>query len=164
LTSRPALVQDVAPSSFQFCWGGEDGSDGPSLQHMKLGKVVSLNHGVSTPSNFKYWHPPLRTCKPRSCTSHYSNMEPTLPRSFVWMLQLFSFMLDVEPWYLFEEVLEVERRVFGIKTPQSGQQIPIGGQNETGSNTKKWNRNCETKQDSKWRPSKETQKLNKRRK
>ncbi|XP_047244211.1 TATA box-binding protein-associated factor RNA polymerase I subunit B [Girardinichthys multiradiatus] len=149
LTSRPAPVQDVAPSSFQFCWGSEDGSDGPSLQHMKLGKVVSLNHDVSTPSNFKYWHPPLRTCKPRSCTSHYSIMEPTLPRSFVWMLQLFSFMLDVEPWYLFEEVLEVERRVFGIKTPQSGQQIPIGGQNETGSNTKKWNRNCETKQDSK---------------
>ncbi|KAM4529373.1 TATA box-binding protein-associated factor RNA polymerase I subunit B isoform 1-T1 [Fundulus diaphanus] len=123
LSSQPAAVQDAGPSSFLFCWGDEDGSDGPGLHHLKLDGVVSLNHGFLTPWNFKYWHPPLRPCNPWTCTSHYAELEPTLPRSFVWLLQLFAFMLDVEPWHLFDAVLEVERRVFGIKSPQSGQQI-----------------------------------------
>ena len=52
--------------------------------------------------------------------SHYSDVEPTLPRSFVWLLQLFSFTLDVKPFYLYEGVLKVERRVFGTKTPLGG--------------------------------------------
>ncbi|PWA14333.1 hypothetical protein CCH79_00018496 [Gambusia affinis] len=94
LSSCPEAGQeDSGPSSFQFCWGDEYGSDGPSLHHTK------------------------------TCISHYPSIEPTLPRSFVWLLQLFSFMLDVEAWYLFDEVLEVERRIFGIKTPQIGQQL-----------------------------------------
>lgn len=53
----------------------------------------------------------------RKCKNHYSEVEETLPRSFVWLLQLFSFLLDVTPAYLYEEVLAVERRVFGTKTP-----------------------------------------------
>uniref|UniRef100_A0A3P9PJJ0 TATA box-binding protein-associated factor RNA polymerase I subunit B n=1 Tax=Poecilia reticulata TaxID=8081 RepID=A0A3P9PJJ0_POERE len=117
LSSFPAVAHHVSPSSFQFCWGDEDGSDGPSLHHTKLDGIISLSNGFMTPLNLNYWHPPLRPCNPRSCTSHYPSMEPTLPRSFVWLLQLFSFMLDVEAWYLFDEVQEVERRVFGIKTP-----------------------------------------------
>uniref|UniRef100_A0A3Q2TCZ1 TATA box-binding protein-associated factor RNA polymerase I subunit B n=1 Tax=Fundulus heteroclitus TaxID=8078 RepID=A0A3Q2TCZ1_FUNHE len=120
LSSQPTAVQDAGPSSFLFCWGGEDGSDGPGLHHLKLDGVVSLNRGFVTPWNFKYWHPPLRPCNPRTCSSHYGELEPTLPRSFVWLLQLFAFMLDVEAWRLFDAVLEVERRVFGVKSPQSG--------------------------------------------
>ncbi|XP_014855116.1 PREDICTED: TATA box-binding protein-associated factor RNA polymerase I subunit B isoform X2 [Poecilia mexicana] len=123
LSSCPAAVHYVGPSSFQFCWGDENGSDGPSLHHTKLDGVISLSNGFMTPLNLNYWHPPLRPCNPRTCVSHYPSMEPTLPRSFVWLLQLFSFMLDVEAWYLFDEVLEMERRVFGIKTPQIGQQV-----------------------------------------
>ncbi|KAM4713405.1 TATA box-binding protein-associated factor RNA polymerase I subunit B [Anableps anableps] len=135
LSSRPAAVQYVGPSSFQFCWGDEHGSDGPSLHHMKLDGVVSLSEGFMTPCNLNYWHPPLRLVNHWMCRSNYPNMEPTLPRSFVWLLQLFSFMLDVEPWCLFEEVLEVERRVFGVKTPQSGQQIKIWEKPEASSKT-----------------------------
>ncbi|XP_035986338.1 TATA box-binding protein-associated factor RNA polymerase I subunit B [Fundulus heteroclitus] len=140
LSSQPAAVQDAGPSSFLFCWGGEDGSDGsdgsdgPGLHHLKLDGVVSPNRGFVTPWNFKYWHPPLRPCNPRTCSSHYGELEPTLPRSFVWLLQLFAFMLDVEPWRLFDAVLEVERRVFGVKSPQSGQQIEIE------ENAGKWRR------------------------
>ncbi|XP_043963083.1 TATA box-binding protein-associated factor RNA polymerase I subunit B isoform X2 [Gambusia affinis] len=124
LSSCPEAGQeDSGPSSFQFCWGDEYGSDGPSLHHTKLEKVVSLSNGFMTPLNLNYRHPPLRPCNPRTCVSHYPSIEPTLPRSFIWLLQLFSFMLDVEAWYLFDEVLEVERRIFGIKTPQIGQQL-----------------------------------------
>ncbi|XP_054879982.1 TATA box-binding protein-associated factor RNA polymerase I subunit B [Poeciliopsis prolifica] len=134
LSSCPAGVHYDGPSSFQFCWSDEDGSDGPSLHHTKLDSIVSLSNGFMTPWNHNYWHPPLRRCNPRSCTSHYPNMEPTLPRSFVWLLQLFSFMLDVEAWYLFDEVLEVERRVFATRMPHIGQR----------PETRKWLRTEET--------------------
>lgn len=35
-----------------------------------------------------------------------------LPRSFVWLLQLFSFLIDVPVTYLYKEVLRVEKQVF----------------------------------------------------
>lgn len=74
---------------------------------------------------------PVLRCRGR----HYGDAEPTLPRSFVWLLQLFSFTLDVEPCYLFEEVLEVERRVFGNETAlASGKQI-VGVENRKGNRT-----------------------------
>ena len=37
---------------------------------------------------------------------------------FVWLLQLFGFLLDVKPAYLYEEVLKVERRAIDSKTHQ----------------------------------------------
>ncbi|XP_069028591.1 TATA box-binding protein-associated factor RNA polymerase I subunit B [Embiotoca jacksoni] len=112
LSSCPVGVQEVSPSGFRFCWGDEDGSDGPSLHHMKLDAVVTSKQNFRTPSNASYWHPPLRPCDRRSCSSsHYSEMEATLPRTFVWLLQLFSFLLDVKPSYMYEEVLMVERLV-----------------------------------------------------
>ncbi|XP_041831440.1 TATA box-binding protein-associated factor RNA polymerase I subunit B isoform X2 [Melanotaenia boesemani] len=116
LSSCPAGVQDISPSSFRFCWGDKDGSDGPSLHHMKVDRVLTQKLGTLTPQNSLYWHPALKSCSTlRKCRSHYSEVEATLPRSFVWLLQLFSFILDVKPYYLYEEVLEVERKVFGAK-------------------------------------------------
>ncbi|XP_030261202.1 TATA box-binding protein-associated factor RNA polymerase I subunit B [Sparus aurata] len=118
LSSCPAGVDRVDPSSFRFCWGNEDGADGPSLHQKKLDGVMTLKLGVLTPLNSAYWHPALKACKPRSCSSHYSEVEPTLPRTFVWLLQLFGFLLDVKPAYLYEEVLKVERRAIDGKTHQ----------------------------------------------
>nr|XP_046229256.1 TATA box-binding protein-associated factor RNA polymerase I subunit B isoform X2 [Scatophagus argus] len=117
LSSCPAGVERVHPSSFTFCWGDEDRADGPSLHQKKLDGVVCLKDGGLTPRTSSYWHPALRACKPRRCRSHYSEVEATLPRSFVWLLQLFCFLLDVKPAYLYEEVLRVERRVFSSRTP-----------------------------------------------
>ncbi|XP_041814754.1 TATA box-binding protein-associated factor RNA polymerase I subunit B isoform X2 [Chelmon rostratus] len=118
LSSCPAGVESVEPSSFRFCWGDEDGADGPSLHQTKLAGLVTLKHNVLTPSNATYWHPVLKPCNPRTCSSHYSEVEATLPRTFVWLLQLFSFLLDVKPAYLYEEVLRVERRVISSKMPK----------------------------------------------
>ncbi|XP_040919755.1 TATA box-binding protein-associated factor RNA polymerase I subunit B isoform X2 [Toxotes jaculatrix] len=120
LSSCPVGVQHCDRSSFRFCWGDEDGADGPSLHHKKMDRVLILEHDVLTPSNSTYWHPALRPCDPRKCRSHYSEFEPTFPRSFVWLLQLFSFLLDVKPADLYDEVLRVERRVLGSRTPRSG--------------------------------------------
>ncbi|XP_060947936.1 TATA box-binding protein-associated factor RNA polymerase I subunit B, partial [Limanda limanda] len=111
LSSRPVGVQRCVPSSFTFCWGDEDGADGPSLHHKTLDRVLTRRHNVQTLSNTAYWHTALRVCDPKKCRSHYSEVEATLPRSFVWLLQLFSFLLSVEPAHLYEEVLKVERRV-----------------------------------------------------
>lgn len=51
-------------------------------------------------------------------------MEPTLPRSFAWLLQLFSFLLDVKPADLYDEVLRLERKVFSGKTPRGREPRP----------------------------------------
>ncbi|XP_008298933.1 TATA box-binding protein-associated factor RNA polymerase I subunit B [Stegastes partitus] len=147
LSSCPAGVQEVGPSSFRFCWGDEDGSDGPSLHHMKLGGAVTLKDNFLTPSNSTYWHPGLRKCDRRLCPgTHYSEMEPTLPRSFVWLLQLFSFLLDVRPFYLYEEVLRVERLVLGTKTPCNEFQIKKKTRTraQTRASSKTLQRTCET--------------------
>uniref|UniRef100_A0A8C9ZKS9 TATA box-binding protein-associated factor RNA polymerase I subunit B n=1 Tax=Sander lucioperca TaxID=283035 RepID=A0A8C9ZKS9_SANLU len=113
LSSRPAGAEQDAPSSFRFCWGDGDGADGPSMHQQQLDAAVTLQRDVLTPSNSTYWHPSLRACKPRKCRSHYSAVEDTLPRSFVWLLRLFCFLLDVPPESLYEETLRTERRLTG---------------------------------------------------
>lgn len=119
LSSCPVDVQPTGPSSFRFCWGDEDGSDGPSMHHMKLDGFLTLKDDIPTPFNCSYWHQPLQPCQSRWCTpDHFlSEMEPLLPKSFKWLLQLFSFLLRLEPSIILREVLSVERRVFGTKTP-----------------------------------------------
>ncbi|XP_054618487.1 TATA box-binding protein-associated factor RNA polymerase I subunit B isoform X2 [Dunckerocampus dactyliophorus] len=116
LSSQPAQAPPAAPSTFRFCWGDEDGADGPSLHHNTLKAVVTLKQEVLTPVNFTYWHVPLRPCDPRKCGSHYSVVEATLPRSFVWLLKLFSFLLQVSPAHLYQEVLSMERRLLRNRT------------------------------------------------
>lgn len=113
LTSCPSGLQDVGPSSFIFCWGDEEESDGPSLHHMKLDEVVTRRYDFLTPLNDVYWHPALRRCL--CYNSHYKEVEATLPRSFIWLLQLFAFIIDVKPFCLYEEVLSVERRIFDTR-------------------------------------------------
>ncbi|XP_046877452.1 TATA box-binding protein-associated factor RNA polymerase I subunit B isoform X4 [Hypomesus transpacificus] len=100
-----------SPSSFCFRWGDEDGAvDGPSLHQQNLGSLVVLRDGELQPSNSTYWHPSLRVCQDRGCKSHYEEVEATLPKMFVWLVQLFSFILNVQPSCVYEEVLKVERR------------------------------------------------------
>lgn len=110
---RDSDPQRDGPCSFHFLWGQSPDADGPSLHHMTLEGGARINLTNHT----KYWHPPLRRC--RRCKSHYSSVEPTLPRMFVWILQLFSFLLDVAPSSLYEEVLNVERRVLGSRMPRT---------------------------------------------
>ncbi|TNN36458.1 TATA box-binding protein-associated factor RNA polymerase I subunit B [Liparis tanakae] len=87
----------------RFCWGG-GASDGPSLHHQRLDGVLRGH----APSNASYWHPALRASQ--MCSRLFVEVEASLPRSFVWLLQLFCFLLDVKPAYLMEEVLRVETR------------------------------------------------------
>ncbi|XP_061785982.1 TATA box-binding protein-associated factor RNA polymerase I subunit B [Nerophis lumbriciformis] len=117
LSSQPSHAPTAASSTFKFCWGDEDGADGPSLHRNTLKAAVTQSQEMLTPVNLTYWHLPLRPCDPRNCGSHYSAVEATLPRSFVWLLKLFSFLLQVSLAHLYQEVLSVERRLLGRKTP-----------------------------------------------
>lgn len=132
LSSCPLGPEQAPPSSFRFCWGDEDGADGPSLHHQRLDGVPTLKRSAT------YWHPPLKLCRytyvkrrmkmvgqtppdlhdllvcssVSRCRSHFLEAEPTLPRSFVWLLQLFCFLLDLNPACVYEEVLHLERALF----------------------------------------------------
>ncbi|XP_056096082.1 TATA box-binding protein-associated factor RNA polymerase I subunit B [Rhinichthys klamathensis goyatoka] len=96
-------------SSFRFSWGNEEGSDGPSMYNRRLDCTFKKN-GVKYLANRKYWHPELRLCVKKSCGNHFSEMEPWLPRMYVWVLDLFSFILGVRQAEVYQEVLNVERR------------------------------------------------------
>ncbi len=95
----------------------------------------------------------------RKCSSHYSEVEATLPRMFVWLLQLFCFMLDVEPAYLYEEVLRVERRVVGTRMPwrrkkTATTKTKTKTRPETKPRTRAQVRAPQREQKSKWKPHK----------
>ncbi|XP_028296300.1 TATA box-binding protein-associated factor RNA polymerase I subunit B [Gouania willdenowi] len=113
LSSPPCnLVTSDGPSIFSFCWGDGASSDGPSLHHQ------TLTHTHTHPV---YWHRPLQPCNVRRCTGgHFLSDEASLPRSFLWLLQLFSFLLRVSTAELHQETLKLERRVFGCRTPSQG--------------------------------------------
>ncbi|KAM9354627.1 TATA box-binding protein-associated factor RNA polymerase I subunit B isoform 2-T2 [Pholidichthys leucotaenia] len=116
LSSRPAGIQDHRPSTFGFCWGDGVDSDGPALHHARLAGILTQNTSFLFPSNGSYWHSGIRDCSQRNCSSHYPSLQSSLPRSFVFLLELFSFLLDVAPSYLFEEVLAVERKIFETRS------------------------------------------------
>ncbi|XP_012679326.2 TATA box-binding protein-associated factor RNA polymerase I subunit B [Clupea harengus] len=98
------------PSSFIFRWGEGEDSDGPSFHQTKLDHVMKTKCDAHVTANEKYWHPVLRQCSKRVCKDHYAEVEATLPRMYVWLLGLFSFLLRVKPSAMHEEVLKVERR------------------------------------------------------
>uniref|UniRef100_UPI003AAE66A4 TATA box-binding protein-associated factor RNA polymerase I subunit B-like n=1 Tax=Centroberyx gerrardi TaxID=166262 RepID=UPI003AAE66A4 len=115
--------QSPAPCSFRFSWGSGE-ADGPSLHQQTLDGVVTLENKVLVPSNTEYWHLLLRCCKTRNCSSHYQEVEPTLPRSYAWLLELLSFLLDVRPACVFEEVLSLERRLLRTRDPERERKTP----------------------------------------
>ncbi|XP_051501215.1 TATA box-binding protein-associated factor RNA polymerase I subunit B isoform X1 [Myxocyprinus asiaticus] len=96
-------------SSFHFHWGKEEFSDGPSMHHHRLNCTLK-KEGVKCLANRKYWHADLKPCPPKFCGDHYSEIEPSLPRMYVWLLDFFSFLLGVTQAQVHKEVINVERR------------------------------------------------------
>lgn len=64
----------------------------------------------------------------RPCKSHFAEVEPSLPRMYVWLLELFSFLLHVTPPRLHLEVIKVEGQLvkcrrFQRKKKETGGEI-----------------------------------------
>ncbi|XP_058234880.1 TATA box-binding protein-associated factor RNA polymerase I subunit B isoform X2 [Hemibagrus wyckioides] len=100
-----------SPSTFLFLWGDKNGADGPSLHHKCLDNLMIKKQKICRIVNRKYWHTFLRKCPPGRCGDHFKDLEPTLPRMYVWLLGLFSFILGVEDAQLHNAVVQVERRL-----------------------------------------------------
>ncbi|XP_057208832.1 TATA box-binding protein-associated factor RNA polymerase I subunit B-like isoform X1 [Triplophysa rosa] len=106
-TPEQQCFTTTAFSSFHFHWGKEQGSDGPSLHQHRL-HCTFKKKGVKRLTNRKYWHTVLSVCPP-TCSNHFSEIEASLPRMYVWLLDLFSFLLGVSQAQVHKEVLNVER-------------------------------------------------------
>lgn len=55
----------------------------------------------------------------RVCKSHYEEERSSLPHTYCWLLDLLSFLLGVPGALLHEEVLRVERHMFGPQRSKS---------------------------------------------
>ncbi|GAA6092797.1 TATA box-binding protein-associated factor RNA polymerase I subunit B [Tachysurus ichikawai] len=109
--SGSAPEQQVSsPSTFHFLWEDKDGADGPSFHDKCLDCVMIKRKKKLHIVNRNYWHTDLRKC-PRRCGDHFRDLEPTLPRMYVWLLGLFSFILGVEDAQLHGAVVQVERHL-----------------------------------------------------
>ncbi|XP_056620480.1 TATA box-binding protein-associated factor RNA polymerase I subunit B-like [Triplophysa dalaica] len=107
-TPEQQVSTSTSFSSFHFHWGKEQGSDGLSLHKHRL-NCTFKKKGVKRLTNRKYWHTVLSVCPP-TCSDHFSEIEPSLPRMYVWLLDLFSFLLGVSQAQVHKEVLNIERR------------------------------------------------------
>uniref|UniRef100_W5NJJ7 TATA box-binding protein-associated factor RNA polymerase I subunit B n=1 Tax=Lepisosteus oculatus TaxID=7918 RepID=W5NJJ7_LEPOC len=97
-------------SSFVFSWG-EDSAEQPCFHRHRVDAVIRDWPDSSRVSNTKYWHTALKSCEPQKCGLHFEMEEPVLPRSYLFVLSLFSFLLKVDVAKIHAEVCEVESRL-----------------------------------------------------
>ncbi|XP_065111948.2 TATA box-binding protein-associated factor RNA polymerase I subunit B isoform X3 [Paramisgurnus dabryanus] len=109
-TSKQQSSTATSFSGFQFHWGKDEGSDGSSMHHHRL-DCTFKKHGVNRLANRKYWHTYLGPCPSDISKDHFSDIESSLPRIYVWLIDLFSFLLGVRQAQVYDEVLVVERRL-----------------------------------------------------
>ncbi|KAI7799566.1 TATA box-binding protein-associated factor RNA polymerase I subunit B-like isoform X2 [Triplophysa rosa] len=136
-TPEQQCFTTTAFSSFQFHWGRDDGSYGRSLHQHRL-NCTFKKKGVKRLTNRKFWHTVLSVCPP-TCSDHFSEIEASLPRMYVWLLDLFSFLLGVSQAQVHKEVLNIERRFLKRKRP------PVPKSTQRPSVTKKTPRPSATK-------------------
>lgn len=60
----------------------------------------------------------MSLCLCSVCGDHFWELEPTLPRMYVWVLGFFSFMLGVEDAQLHSAVVKVEQRLLATNKHQ----------------------------------------------
>lgn len=134
-------------SSFVFRWGDEAGCHGPSMHHLNLDHL-RLDQ-VVTPTNTHYWHPALQPCDrhcfwaPSCLVLENQDLEDQFPASFVWVLRLFEVLLDVPPFVVLLQVLDLERRLLGCKTPGNRTRTKTSRLTETSTSSNR--RGCETR-------------------
>ncbi|KAM9798297.1 LOW QUALITY PROTEIN: TATA box-binding protein-associated factor RNA polymerase I subunit B [Neosynchiropus ocellatus] len=112
LLDPAAEVQRRPPSSFKFLWGDQDGADGPSMHHQRLGPVISGGPDLLTPARQFSWYFHLKPTAPRVSRRWDTVLEKTLPRSLLWLLEFFCFLLQVQVDVLYPAVLKLERWAF----------------------------------------------------
>ncbi|XP_072320481.1 TATA box-binding protein-associated factor RNA polymerase I subunit B-like, partial [Eucyclogobius newberryi] len=100
--------------AFHFLWGRGPDADGRSMHHMTLKGGTRNTQGFLL-SEENYWHAPFISCRGRG---HLLRLRDDLPQMFVWILELFSFVLDLKPDVLFEAVSRLEKTLLKVQRPK----------------------------------------------
>lgn len=102
------------PSSFQFSWADERSKSSCFHEH-SLDGVLQEKRNVLTTLNGKYWLCTTKLCREKVCghLAHYE--ESKFPYTYQFVLNLFSFLLRVQPSVIHEEVCAVEHKLFYSK-------------------------------------------------
>ncbi|XP_070589070.1 TATA box-binding protein-associated factor RNA polymerase I subunit B isoform X2 [Erythrolamprus reginae] len=109
----PELTEKRKPSLFQFNWTEEDTKKDCFHGH-SIGAFLQQKGDIFTPLNRDYW---LCTIKKRkragSPLGRYN--ESDFPHTYRFVLDLFSFLLRVQPYLIHEEVSAIEHKLFHSK-------------------------------------------------
>ncbi|XP_066468174.1 TATA box-binding protein-associated factor RNA polymerase I subunit B isoform X2 [Tiliqua scincoides] len=102
------------PSSFQFSWTDERTKSSCFHDH-SLDGILQEKGNVLTTLNRKYWLCTTKLCREKVCghLAHYE--ESKFPCSYQFVLNLFSFLLRVQPSVVHEEVCAIEHKLFYSK-------------------------------------------------
>nr|XP_033793296.1 TATA box-binding protein-associated factor RNA polymerase I subunit B [Geotrypetes seraphini] len=102
------------PSSFQFNWDEENTDRNCFLGHNLEGVTKEKWKSFTcTTVNSSYWLGTLKLCKRKTFCRHWTTYEESnFPKSYQFILNLFSFLLRTEALSLHEEVCLVEHRLF----------------------------------------------------
>uniref|UniRef100_G1NMK2 TATA-box binding protein associated factor, RNA polymerase I subunit B n=1 Tax=Meleagris gallopavo TaxID=9103 RepID=G1NMK2_MELGA len=90
------------PSSFQLSWS-EENTDGSCFHGHSLKGILQEKHGLLTAINTDYWLCTDKLCNEKLCghLAHYR--EEDFPKSYHFVLRLFSFLLRIQPSSIHEE-------------------------------------------------------------
>ncbi|XP_037007739.2 TATA box-binding protein-associated factor RNA polymerase I subunit B isoform X2 [Artibeus jamaicensis] len=114
LADSTPTVAKKSPSSFQFNWTGD--ADGPCFHgHSLQGALEKRGRSQSlTTRNALYWLSTQKFCK--SYCKHVTTYEESnFSLSYQFILNLFSFLLRINAYFLHEEVSLIEKRLFKTK-------------------------------------------------
>ncbi|XP_074437921.1 TATA box-binding protein-associated factor RNA polymerase I subunit B isoform X3 [Larus michahellis] len=92
------------PSSFQLSWS-EENTDGSCFHGHSLKGVLQEKHGLLTVKNPDYWLCTVKLCNEKTCghLAHYREVD--FPQSYHFVIQLFSFLLRIQPSYIHDEAV-----------------------------------------------------------
>ncbi|KAM8953231.1 TATA box-binding protein-associated factor RNA polymerase I subunit B [Pelodytes ibericus] len=112
--AEPPAADDAGkqrPSSFLFNW--EDENTGKTCFHgHSLEGITQQNPKVLLSRSKRYWLSSLKKCNAKDCKHWTKYEESNFPKSYHFVLSLFSFLLKVELCVIHHEVCAVEDRLY----------------------------------------------------
>uniref|UniRef100_A0A8C6XRT2 TATA box-binding protein-associated factor RNA polymerase I subunit B n=1 Tax=Naja naja TaxID=35670 RepID=A0A8C6XRT2_NAJNA len=110
LTGCLEVTEKRKPSLFQFNWT-EESTKKDCFHGHSLGAFLQQKGDTFIPLNRDYW---LCTVK-KACSPHERYNESDFPHTYRFVLDLFSFLLRVQPYLIHEEVSTIEQKLFRSK-------------------------------------------------
>ncbi|XP_072857583.2 TATA box-binding protein-associated factor RNA polymerase I subunit B [Pogona vitticeps] len=114
LSGTVELPEKPKPSAFQLNWTEENAQSDCFYGHSLAG-ILQQKDDISTTLNRNYWLGTTNLCKEWMCGRRAHYKESDFPHTYRFMLNLFSFLLRVQPSLIHEEVCVIEHKLFNKK-------------------------------------------------